>query len=88
MRDCAYVGTSGRGGKLLPPAANAALNASPGVKARRARHDFTQSIGRPYRTKMFGLKSLSETVPLLIFCVKVECAGTTERNSPLRSLGK
>ena len=36
-----YVGTLGaRGGKPLPPAANAALNASPGVKARRARHDF------------------------------------------------
>jgi hypothetical protein len=38
-----YVGTSGRGGKLLPPAARAALNASPGVKARRARHDFHPS---------------------------------------------
>ncbi len=41
VADYGYVGTSGRGGKLLPPAANAALNASPGVNARRARHDFT-----------------------------------------------
>ena len=84
-----HVGTSGRGGKLLPPAANAALNASPGVKARRARHDFTQTtLAIDYRTSMFGLKSLSETPPVLIFCVNEECAGTTDRNSPRWSLGK
>src|SRR5580698_5936753 len=40
VRHSFHVGTSGRGGKLLPPAANAASNASPGVNARRARHDF------------------------------------------------
>src|SRR5579862_9788668 len=39
-----HVGTSGRGGKPLPPAANAALNASPGVNARRARHNPNKSM--------------------------------------------
>jgi len=32
---------------------------------------------------MFGLKSLSDTVPVLIFWVNEECAGTTDRNRPV-----
>jgi hypothetical protein len=74
---CGHVGC---GGKLLPPAANAALNASPSVNARRARYNFTHpafsEFADLWRPRIGGASKLPRrvadkqprTIPEQIFC--------------------